>query len=109
MKEVRLKGGKYSLIRKQDGSGDSGPAWSVYDGDIAKSERRYQWLEDAHGLVRVGCGIRIGGITARSYSYQDWWQCSPVSEILRVETDEEGDPVEVEFKTGNSIYIAKSF
>ena len=106
MKSVVLKPGRLSLTRKRDGAGDSGPMWRLFDGPKTIESNEYVWVDDAKpGEIRVGCGIRCGSITARSFSAQDWWQCSPVTEILKVNDDK----TEVEFKTGNSIYIAKSF
>ena len=109
MEEVRLNaGGKFRLYRERDRAGDSGPVWRVYDGKVAVKEQKYEWIEDASGLVRVGDGIRVGSLTARSYSYQDWWQCSPVTEIVEVKKNDEGKAYWVKFKTGNSTYVAEA-
>lgn len=45
------------------------------------------WIEDGEykfeaGKPVVGRAIRVGSITARSYSAQDWFQTSEVVEIL---------------------------
>jgi len=105
MQEVTLKPGRYSLARESDNAGDSGPAWGCYKGKESIAENEYVWVKNAAGLIKVGCGIRVGSITARSYSHQDWWQCSPVTEILEVNEDN----TRVKFKTSNSVYVAKSF
>lgn len=48
---------------------------------------------------RVGCAVRVGSVTARSYQHQDWWQTTPIKEIL------EDTPNKVVFKTlSGSIY-----
>jgi hypothetical protein len=46
----------------------------------------------------VGCLMQVGSLTARSYSHQDYWTTSKVTEILE-ETEDY-----VKFKTENSIY-----
>jgi len=80
----------YSLY-STDGRGDSGSVSCVY------------WLDEAGTLQtehnakpRVGVSIRVGSMTGRSYSNQDWWQTSLITEILE-ETEETA-----KFKTGNS-------
>lgn len=81
------------LVRITDGAGDSG----------ARCES-IRWNED--GTLKevvgsrpvVGCSMLVGSLTARSYSNQDYWLTTKVTEIL-----EERDDY-VKFKTGNSIY-----
>ena len=102
--ETRLPAGHFSLYRETDKSGDSGMFWQCYDGKIALEERKYEWIKDSSGLVKIGYGIRVGSHYARSFHGQDWWQCSPVTEILSVSEDRK----EVKFRTRSSIYIAKS-
>lgn len=46
----------------------------------------------------VGCSMLVGSITARSYSSQDYWLTTVVTEIL----EDRGDYVR--FKTANSEY-----
>jgi len=46
----------------------------------------------------VGCSLLVGSITARSYSNQDYWLTTEITEILE-KTDKY-----VKFKTLNSIY-----
>lgn len=46
----------------------------------------------------VGCSLLVGSLTARSYSHQDYWLTTKVTEILE-KTDEY-----VLFKTLNSTY-----
>lgn len=48
----------------------------------------------------VGCSMLVGSVTARSYSDQDYWLTTRVSEILEESEDE------VKFKTENgSTYL----
>ncbi len=84
-----------SLQRTRDGAGDSGAMsmalWQE-DGEI-----KYE-----HGArPRVGVAMRVGSISGRSYSSQDWWQTTLITEILS-ESEEE-----IHFRTGNSEYIWK--
>jgi hypothetical protein len=46
----------------------------------------------------VGCSLLVGSVTARSYSSQDYWLTTPVTEIIE-ETNEY-----ISFKTENSNY-----
>ena len=46
----------------------------------------------------IGCSVKVGSITARSYSDRDWWMTTEVLEILE-ETEDS-----VKFRTKNSIY-----
>lgn len=82
----------YSLKREADSEGDSGPmSMAVWmEGDQIK------WEHDSR--PRVGVAMRVGGLSARTYSYQDWWQTTLITEIL-----EESENY-VRFRTGNSIY-----
>lgn len=47
----------------------------------------------------VGCSLLVGSVTARSYSDQDYWLTTLVTEIIE-ETSEH-----IKFKTQNSEYI----
>jgi len=82
-----------TLRRTSDGAGDVG----------ARSEA-IKWNEDGtfNSVVSnrptVGCSMLVGSVTARSYSEQDYWLTTPVTEILEESEDY------VKFKTGNSIY-----
>lgn len=46
----------------------------------------------------IGCSLLVGGITARTYSHQDYWLTTEITEILE-KTDDY-----VIFKTLNSTY-----
>ena len=93
----------YSLYRTRDNAGDSGPmslglvpTYGV-DGEFITAE-----FED-NARPRVGIAMRVGSIMARSYSAQDWWQTTVITEIIKDEPDE------VHFRTGNSEYVWKVF
>jgi hypothetical protein len=69
------------------------------------------WNEDktfkevvAHAPT-VGCSLLVGSVTARSYSDQDYWLTTVVTEILEEEKDDKGYLKFVRFKTKNSEYI----
>ena len=85
------------LFRTRDNAGDQGArseaiAWNP-DGTFKEIVSR---------RPTIGCSMLVGSVTARSYSNQDYWLTTPVTEIIS-ETEEE-----VRFKTGNSEYIWRS-
>ena len=92
---------RYSLYRDSDNVGDNGPMCQILDAES------YQPIPDVT-YPRVGCGVRVGSIYSRSYSSQDWWQTSPVTEILQETIDDEGYWT-VKFKTRSSTYTWKEF
>ena len=92
---------KYSLYREDGKVGDSGPMCQILD------EEAYNPIP-GEVYPRVGCGVRVGSYYARSYSGQDYWQTSPVTEILEEWIDADGFS-HVKFKTKNSTYIWKEF
>ena len=55
----------------------------------------------------VGCSLLVGSVTARSYSAQDYWLTTVVTEILEEKRDEEGHLEFVKFKTKNSECLLK--
>lgn len=69
-----------------------------------------QWTEDGKfdkvvgSIPTIGCSILVGSITARTYSAQDYWLTTKVTEILEEKKTEEGLYEYVRFKTENSIY-----
>ena len=81
----------YSLMRLEDGVGDSGPMCKVID-----FETRTEVLPSR---PRIGCIVRVGSPYARSYQAQDFWQTSPVTKII------EDTPEKVIFETLRSTYI----
>jgi hypothetical protein len=87
---------RYSLIRLEDGAGDSGIMCEILDFESRKS---------VVGATRpkIGYGVRVGSPYGRTYSSQDWWQCSPVTEILEEREDY------MKFKTRSSTYEWKTF
>lgn len=99
MKQVQLNLGRiYQLHRITDGAGDSGSL--LHPVDRMKGEQ----YVDRNGWITVGMAVLCGSARARSYSAQDYWLTSNVTEILDVSTDGR----EVKFATGNSIYVAQS-
>lgn len=86
----------YSLRRTRDGAGDSGP--------MSRSFVRLsgKW-EDVGPRPTVGAIIQVGSAGSRTYSWQDYWQTTPITEILEEREDY------VRFKTNNSEYIWERF
>lgn len=87
----------FHLRRTKDGVGDDGA-----------SSQAIAWNEDktfkeiaGHSPI-VGCSMKVGSVTARSYSKQDFWLTTPITEIL--EEIKNDDVHYVRFKTGNSEY-----
>lgn len=94
------------LVRKRDGAGDSGGMSMLIkckkDGDwyvVEKDPDGQPIIE--YGKPKIGYMVRVGSVTARSYSSQDYWQTTPVIEIIEEKEDY------VKFKTASpneSIY-----
>lgn len=100
LSRVEMAPGKYALKRDSDGVGDSGPSLVSIGWDEKTDKAVYNRNE-----IVVGCLVECGSITARSYSAQDYWRTSVVTEILSVNEDKS----EVKFKTRNSVYTCKAF
>ena len=81
------------LRRNGDGAGDSGSLSQA----IAWNEGG-SFKEVVSDRPTVGCSMYVGSATARSYSNQDYWLTTAVTEIL-----EESENY-VKFKTKNSVY-----
>lgn len=90
-----------TLKRTRDGAGDSGPMSSAgrYNPDTNEQE----WIHNTGPVV--GYVMQVGSHYARTYSAQDYWTTTYVTEILS-DTIEDDSRV-VRFKTGNSEYIWK--
>lgn len=95
-----------SLIRERDGAGDCGPMSTalvpVYDDagkivDVTYEDR---------AVPRVGVAMRVGSPYARTYSGQDYWQTTLITEIISDEVVTREDYVDrvIKFRTGNSVY-----
>jgi len=81
------------LRRVSDGEGDSGSAVTAvrfHEGEIEEKQTT---------KPIIGWSLKVGSVTAGTYSTRDWWMTTPVTEIL--EEDSKGY---YKFKTGNSIY-----
>lgn len=81
------------LKRLSDGKGDSGART-----EALKYNKNSKKLEVVGNKPTLGCSLLVGSVTARSYSNQDYWLTTEITEILE-ETDNY-----VKFKTLNSIY-----
>lgn len=94
----------YSLYRTRDREGDSGGMSMAI---VPKPEGGYPNTED-NARPRVGVAMRVGSIYARTFSYQDWWQTTLITEILEDRTEEDESEY-VRFRTGNSEYEWRKF
>jgi hypothetical protein len=93
--QVMLKGNRFTLVRQGDSEGDSGNMLV----SILPSSRDGGTV--LNGAITVGYCVRCGSSIARSFQWQDYWQTTPVVEILSVNEQED----EVTFKTkSGSIY-----
>lgn len=87
----------FHLVRITDGAGDMGGSSQ----SIAWNEDR-TFKEVTGHYPTVGESMKVGSVTARSYSRTDWWMTTIVTKILE---EIKNDTVTyVKFKTGNSIY-----
>lgn len=94
----------YTLRRTRDGAGDSGlmSDLSIPTFEEGSTTRVASWETKHNARPEVGGLMTVGSHYARTYSHQDWWRTTLITEIL--EEKEEGDQLYVRFKTGNSEY-----
>lgn len=52
----------------------------------------------------VGCVLLVGSTTARSYSHQDYWMTTIITEIIEERKNENGKLTYFRFRTKNSEY-----
>ena len=98
----------YSLKRESDGAGDSGTMSKLLIPVYDNTGKIVDKLEVDDVRPRVGSVLRVGSHSARSYSAQDWWQTTIITEILEDTINEDGTEY-VKFRTGNSIYEWRKF
>lgn len=96
----------YSLVKLDENGnrtnvGDSGKLFEMYKLDI-NSEQVIK--HDDPIKPEIGYAVRVGSLFARSYSNQDYWTTTPVTQILEEKTFEDG-AIEMKFKTRNSVYL----
>ena len=95
----------YALKRTRDGAGDSGLMSIAYFPDQIDESGAMKIEHNAR--PQVGACMRVGSPYTRTYSSQDYWTTTRVTEILE-EWTEAVNNYEIEyvrFKTGNSEYI----
>jgi hypothetical protein len=73
------------------GRGDSGPMSVALWIDKEAEDKQIKMENNAR--PRVGVAMRVGTMFARSYQAQDWWQTTPIAEIVK------DTPEEVVFRT----------
>lgn len=81
------------ITRVTDGKGDMGGL-----SQAIKWNENGTFKEVISERPTIGCSMLVGSVTARSYSDQDYWLTTEITEIL-----EESDDY-VKFKTKNSEY-----
>jgi len=87
----------FHLRRVSDGAGDSGGSSQAIEWNDNKTFKKVKGY-----IPTLGCSMKVGSVTARSYHNQDWWMTTPVTEIL--EEIKNDDVFYIRFKTGNSEY-----
>ena len=86
------------LRRISDGAGDQGARVEAISWN---EDGTFKAVEGSRPII--GCSMLVGSVSARSYSSQDYWLTTPVTEIMEEKFD--GEKLEyVKFKTGNSVY-----
>lgn len=95
----------YTLRRTRDGAGDSGlmsdlviPTFDQDTGKVTAKEIKH------NARPEVGGAMVVGSPYARSFTAQDWWQTTIITEILEERFEDDGTEY-VRFKTGNSEYV----
>lgn len=81
-------------LYREDGAGDSGPMCTRFRQDPDTGQ-----IVSEPGRPTVGWGLKVGSMTARTYSAQDWWACTPIIEII----EDTGKTVKFKTRSG-SIY-----
>lgn len=84
------------LIRDRDGEGYSGSLVLALEFDGKTPGGKVIGYKPM-----VGYCLKVGTMTAGTYSDRDWWMTTPITEIIS-ETEEE-----IKFKTANSTYTLK--
>lgn len=65
-------------------------------------DRTFKEIVDSKPVV--GCSLLVGSVTARSYSSQDYWLTTKVTEIVEEKKGDDGYYELIRFKTANSVY-----
>jgi hypothetical protein len=81
-----------TLIRDRDGEGYSGSNVEAID-PVTLNVVAYE--------PKVGYCLKVGSVTAGTYSSRDWWMTTPITEIISESENE------IKFKTANSSYTFK--
>lgn len=93
--------------------GDSGPMSNAYWTSTVEEAIANNWNYEVYdgkaicveylAKPRIGVNMRVGSPYARSYSAQDYWTTTKVTEILEEFVDSD-NRLNVKFKTKNSVY-----
>jgi hypothetical protein len=77
-------------------------------GDTGQRVEAIKWNEDGSfkeivsNRPVVGCSLLVGSVTARTYSENDYWLTTEITNIIEETENEDG--LYVKFKTENSTY-----
>jgi len=74
--------------------------------DTAYLDERGDLIVEHDAEPQIDKAIRVGSVYARTMESRDWWQTTPVQEIL--EREEGEGTLRVRFRTRNSIYVWKA-
>jgi hypothetical protein len=92
-----------SLYRLSDGAGDAGSFVEIIEWNEDRT------LKEIHkdGIPRIGCSVKVGGVTARTYRWQDWWCTTKVTKIYDVVQTETSYSCTFETETGSTYKYEK--
>jgi len=95
---------RYSLMCYNPDTGEKyyykGDSGSMSSSILYSKDREPEITENSQPVI--GECMRVGTYFGRIYASQDWWQTTPVEEILESYEDEKG--VNVKFKTRSGSY-----
>ena len=91
------------LYRVSDGSGDEGSFVQILEWN--EDDTLKQIHED--GIPRIGCSVKVGGVTARTYRWQDWWCTTRVTKIYDIVQTETSYSCTFDTETGSTYKYEK--
>lgn len=98
IKRIEFDGSKFALRRIGDNAGDSGYITAITY--LTAGDTKY-----TDGVLSVGSSCRVGSLSGRMFSAQDYWTTTSVTSIDSVDTQ----TGVVEFTTRNSRYRLEAF
>lgn len=86
------------LYRVSDGAGDEGSWVQILEWNEDRTLKQIH--ED--GIPRIGCSVKVGGVTARTYQWQDWWCTTRVTKIYNEVWLDSGYSCTLDTETGST-------